>query len=80
MRRSITAVLAIAALLAVVAAPVSAGSPKSEAKGKAEHARIVKYWTAERIASAKPPNPAPITQARRPSAFTRPPSGLAGGG
>jgi hypothetical protein len=54
MRRSITAVLAIAALLAVVAAPVSAGNPKSEAKAKAEHARIVKYWTAERIANAKP--------------------------
>ena len=57
MRRSkaaITAVLTTAALLAIAVAPVSAGNTDAEAKAKAEHERIVRYWTAERIANAKP--------------------------
>jgi V8-like Glu-specific endopeptidase len=54
MRRSIPLVLAALALVAVAVAPAAAASPTAEAKAKAEHARIVKYWTAERIANAKP--------------------------
>lgn len=57
MRRSkaaVTAVLTMAALLALAVAPASAGNPNAEDKARAEHERIVKYWTAERIASAKP--------------------------
>ena len=54
MRRSIPITLAALALVAVAVAPVSAAKPTAEAKAKAEHQRIVKYWTAERIASAKP--------------------------
>ena len=56
MRRSKAAVaaalLTVLALLPLAVAPVAAGD--AEAKAKAEHERIVKYWTAERIASAKP--------------------------
>jgi hypothetical protein len=46
------ALLTVLALLPLAAAPVAAGD--SGAKAKAEHQRIVKYWTAERIANAKP--------------------------
>jgi hypothetical protein len=52
--RLVTLGLASLALVAVAVAPTAAASPTAEAKAKAEHARIVKYWTAERIASAKP--------------------------
>ena len=54
MRRSIPIVLATLALVGVAVAPVSAASPTAEARANAEHARIVKYWTAERVANAKP--------------------------
>ena len=53
-RAAVTAVLTTAALLALAAAPASAGNTTAEAKAKAEHERVVKYWTAERIANAKP--------------------------
>jgi hypothetical protein len=46
------ALLTVLALLPLAAAPVAAGDPG--AKAKAEHERIIKYWTAERIANAKP--------------------------
>ena len=46
------ALLTVLALLPLAVAPVAAGDSKD--KAKAEHERIVKYWTAERIASAKP--------------------------
>jgi hypothetical protein len=56
MRRSKSAVaaalLTLLALLPLAAAPVAAGD--SQANAKAEQQRIIKYWTAERIASAKP--------------------------
>ena len=46
------ALLTVLVLLPLAVAPVAAGDSKD--KAKAEHERIVKYWTAERIASAKP--------------------------
>lgn len=46
------ALLTVLALLPLAVAPVAAGDPSANAK--AEHERIIKYWTAERIASAKP--------------------------
>ncbi len=46
------ALLTVLALLPLAVAPVAAGDSKD--KAKAEHERIVKYWTAERIAGAKP--------------------------
>ena len=49
MRRSIPLVMATLALVAAAVAPVSAAGPKADT----EHARIVKYWTAERVANAK---------------------------
>jgi hypothetical protein len=56
MHRSKTAVAAalftVLALLPLAAAPVLAGD--AQAKAKAEQQRIVNYWTAERIANAKP--------------------------
>ena len=56
MRRSKTAAAAalftVLALLPLAVAPVAAGD--AQAKAKAEHQRIVNYWTAERIAGAKP--------------------------
>lgn len=56
MRRSKAAVaaalLTVLALLPLAVAPVAAGD--SSTKAKAEHERIIKYWTAERIAGAKP--------------------------
>ena len=56
MRRSKTAaaaaLLTVLAVLPLAAAPVAAGDPGANAK--AEHQRIINYWTAERIAGAKP--------------------------
>jgi hypothetical protein len=56
MRRSKTAIAAAVftalALLPLAVAPVAAGDPQANAK--AEHQRIVNYWTAERLANAKP--------------------------
>ena len=55
MRRSKAAVAAAfttVALLSIAASPVVAASPNAAAKAKAEHQRIVSYWTAERIAGA----------------------------
>ena len=46
------ALLTVLALLPLAVAPVAAGD--GQAKAKAEHQRIVNYWTAERIANAKP--------------------------
>ena len=46
------ALLTVLALLPLAVAPVAAGDPSANAK--AEHERIGKYWTAERIANAKP--------------------------
>jgi hypothetical protein len=46
------ALLTVLALLPLAVAPVAAGDSSTSAK--AEHERIIKYWTAERIASAKP--------------------------
>ena len=46
------ALLTVLAILPLAVAPVAAGDP--QAKAKAEHERIVKFWTAERIKSAKP--------------------------
>lgn len=60
MRRSkvtptmLATLLTAVALLAVAIAPVAAGAPSAEAQAKAEHQRIVRYWTAERIAGAQP--------------------------
>jgi hypothetical protein len=57
MHRSKTAVAAalltiLALLLPLAVAPVAAGD--AQASAKAEHQRIVNYWTAERIRNAKP--------------------------
>ena len=46
------ALLTVLALLPLAAAPAAAGDPSAAAK--AEHQRIINYWTAERISSAKP--------------------------
>jgi hypothetical protein len=46
------ALLTVLALLPLAVAPVAAGD--SSTRAKAEHERIIKYWTAERIANAKP--------------------------
>ncbi len=46
------ALLTVLALLPLAVAPVAARDTAD--KAKAEHERIVKYWTAERIANAKP--------------------------
>src|SRR5215204_4744975 len=46
------ALLTVLALLPIAVAPVAAGD--QQAKANAEHERIVKFWTAERIKSAKP--------------------------
>jgi len=51
-RSTAAALLTMLALLTVSIAPVAAGGPSGEAKAKAKHQRIVKYWTAERIANA----------------------------
>ena len=53
MRRSIPLAMTALALVALAAAPVPAAKPSAEAQAKAEHARIVKYWTSERVANAK---------------------------
>ena len=53
-RATLATLLTVVALLAVAVAPVAAAKPNAEAKAKAEHQRIVAYWTAERIAGAKP--------------------------
>jgi len=47
-RATVAVVLSMLALLAATAGPAAAGNPK------AEHDRILKYWTAERLANAKP--------------------------
>jgi V8-like Glu-specific endopeptidase len=56
MRRSRTAITAATVfsllLVTMLAGPASAGD--REAKARAEHARIVAYWTPERVANAKP--------------------------
>lgn len=56
MRRSKAAVaaamLTVLVLLPLAVAPVAAGNAKDKA-AKAEHARIISYWTAERLANAK---------------------------
>ena len=56
MHRSKTAVaaalLTVLALLPLAAAPVAGADPQANAK--AEHDRIVKFWTVERMKSAKP--------------------------
>lgn len=50
-----SALLTVLALLPLAVAPVLAGDAGDKAtNAKAEHQRIVKYWTAERIAGAKP--------------------------
>ena len=57
MRRSTAApaaLLTILALLSVAAAPVAAGNPEAQSEAGNEHQRIVAYWTAERVADAKP--------------------------
>src|ERR671910_3341965 len=46
------ALLTVLALLPLAVAPVAAGD--AGAKAQAEHQRIVNYWTAERLANAKP--------------------------
>ncbi len=48
------ALLTVLALLPIAVAPVMAGDGGAKDKTKAEHERIVKYWTAERISNAKP--------------------------
>ncbi|MEX1171422.1 MAG: hypothetical protein WEG56_02300 [Chloroflexota bacterium] len=57
MRRSraavATAILTILALLPLAVAPVAAGSGSDRAE-RAERARVMAYWTAERVANAKP--------------------------
>jgi hypothetical protein len=53
--RGIAAVsLTVLVLLGMTVAPAAAGGPTDEVRAKAEHARIVRYWTAERIAGARP--------------------------
>src|SRR5687768_18311327 len=46
--------LAAVVLLTLGSAPVLAVGSRSADAAKAEHQRIVDYWTAERMASAKP--------------------------
>jgi len=57
MRRSkatIATLLTAIALLAISVAPAAAAQPNAAAKARAEHQRIVDYWTAERISGAQP--------------------------
>ncbi|MEA2613665.1 MAG: hypothetical protein QOI52_1624, partial [Chloroflexota bacterium] len=85
MNRSKTAVAAalltiLALLLPLAVAPVAAGD--SGAKAKAEHQRIIDYWTADRIKSAKPRDfvrqaDGKIVPAAKP---VKPPRGGGGGG
>lgn len=54
-RASLAAILTTVALMALAAAPASAGGPQTaEGRARAEHERIVRYWTPARIAAAKP--------------------------
>jgi len=53
MRQPRSALLGVL-LLAVAAAPVSAAPPTAADVARAEHQRIVAYWTADRLATAKP--------------------------
>jgi hypothetical protein len=77
-----TLTVATLALIAAAVGPAAAASPNAEARAKAEHERIVRYWTAERIADAQPrdferaPN-GTIQPRAKPS---KPPGGGGGGG
>ncbi|CAN5548272.1 peptidase [soil metagenome] len=55
-RAALAAVLMILMLAAVSVGTAVAANPNSNAaaKARAEHARVIAYWTAERIANAKP--------------------------
>ena len=57
MSRSRSLALIVAAALTAALAPAalaSAAAPAKEDKAKAEHDRIVEYWTPERMKAAKP--------------------------
>ena len=57
MRKRLALVLAPALLLAMLPGSVSAGNPNAKAADAAaarEHARVLAYWTPERIRNAKP--------------------------
>ncbi len=68
------ALLTALALLPLAVAPVAAGDSKD--KAKAEHERIVKYWTAERIAERQAarlrPDGPTASSSRRPGHRNRP--------
>lgn len=53
-RATLASLLTAAVVLAAFVAPAAAAKPNAEARAKAEHQRIIEYWTAERIAGAKP--------------------------
>lgn len=53
-RATLAALRTAITLLTVALAPAVAAKPNAETKAKAEHQRIVDYWTAERIAGAQP--------------------------
>jgi hypothetical protein len=48
------ATVIVAILLALAAAPVAAARPSTDSAARAEHDRIVRYWTPARLASAQP--------------------------
>ena len=75
------ALLTVLALLPLAVAPVAAGDSKD--KAKAEHERIVKYWTAERIAERQAarlrPDGRRQVRAARPGHRTPPGGGVVKG-
>jgi hypothetical protein len=76
-RSSVIALSAAALLLIAGAIPALAASPAPAALARAEHNRIVSYWTAERLASAKPRDFVRTARGFEPAAK---PGGGGGGG
>jgi len=66
-------------LLALAAAPATARPGQGDA-ARAEHQRIVNYWTAERMASAKPRDFVRTPTGFRAASPQKPPGGGGGGG
>lgn len=73
MRHPRSALLAVL-LLAICAGPASAARPAAADAARAEHQRIVAYWTADRLASATPRDFVRTGSGFSPAGKARPPS------
>jgi hypothetical protein len=67
-------------LLALTAAPAAAAPPARDAAAKAEHERIVRFWTPARMAAAKPRDFVRTPTGFKPAAKPEKPPGGGGGG